>query len=165
MVETQVFSLDRASYVKIYRGEHYKSMKKNLYFYLLIILFVIGISFYGFIKSGTLEVFVSWVPFLIIFSIFLVFLYWLFPVYLFNNKENRYSFTNRRYRFFEDKLQIETEEGVAATIPYGVIVKRNIGKDYFAFWETALTAYFVPFDAFESKSDVEFVKNYLRKYV
>ena len=158
MVETKEFALSLPSYVKIYRGEQTKSIRKSILFYLLVCIFVIGISIYGYLKSGTWEILMSWIPFLIIYGLFLFFMYWFLPIHLYKNKDNKYSFTNRKYRFLDDKLELETGEGVNAEIPYCVLVKKNIGKDYFAFWETSITAHMIPFVAFQSESDIETVE-------
>jgi len=163
MVETKIFSLDLSTYTRMYRGEQSQSLKKNVLFFILVLVFVVGISIYGYIKVGTLDVFFSWVPLIMIYSVILVLMHWLFPVYLYKNKENRFSFTNREYRFHEEELEIATEEGVISRMPYEVFVKKNIGKDYFALWESALTAHMIPFDAFETKEDIEYVEKVIAK--
>lgn len=160
MVETKEFSLNCAQYVKTVSAE---SMKKTFFYFILAILFVIGIGIYGYKCEGTLRVFYSWIPFLVIYGFLLFFSLVLFPIYMYKQKENTYSFTNRKYKFYDERLEVETEEGALATIPYKVIVKRRAGKDYFAFWETSLTAHIIPFDAFKSTKDVQFIKDLLIK--
>ncbi len=158
MVETKDYVLDSASYLKIYRSESLKTLKKMLLYFMFLVLFVIGISIYGYIKLGNLEIFKSWVPLLLIFSIFFVYVYWICPIVIYKNKDNKHSFTNRKFWFFDEKLEYETEEGYKCTIPYSVIVKNNVGKNYFALWESSLTAHMIPFSAFKSDGDIEFVK-------
>ena len=158
MVETNEFTLSLPSYAKMYRRENVKSIRRSIFFYLLACIFIIGISIYGYLKSGTWEVLMSWIPFLIFYGLFLFFIYWHSPIHYYKNKDNKYSFTSRKYIFLEDKLELETGEGVNAKIPYSVLAKKSIGKDYFAFWETSITAYLIPFVAFESESDIETVK-------
>lgn len=128
---------------------------------MLVILFVFGIGIYGYKIEGTLKVFYSWIPFVLIYGFFLLYVFVFFPIHMYRKKENTYSFTNRKYKFHDEKLEVETEEGAFSTIPYKIIVKRNAGKDYFAFWETSLTAHIIPFDAFKSTADAKFIKKLL----
>ena len=161
MIETKVFSLDLNTYSRIYRSEQSQSMKKSVFIFLLVLMFISGISIYGYMNTGTLDILISWVPLIIMYCLFFVFLYWALPVWMYKNKENRYSFTNRIYRFGEEKLVVESDEGVVAEIPYKVIVKNNTGKYYFALWESSLTAYMIPFEAFKSEEDIQSTKRIL----
>lgn len=166
MVETKAFALSLSSYVKIYRDEQSKFIRTSILFYLGLFIFAIGVSIYGNIKLGTWETLIPWIPLLIIYGLFLFFIFWFFPIYLYKNKDNKYTFTSRKYRFLEDKLELETAEGVNAEMPYSVLIKKNMGKDYFAFWETSVTAHLIPFEAFESKLDIKAIEKLIeQKYV
>ena len=65
-------------------------------------------------------------------------------------------------RFYEDRLETESDDGSTTSIPYNSFIKHNIGNNYLAIWESSLVATMVPFDAFKSQEDfnqaVEYVK-------
>jgi hypothetical protein len=120
---------------------------------LVVALIVTGLSIIEYLNSDEHQIVKSWLPFFgLIFALYW-YLYWLIPIAYFRNKLNRNSFSKRVHRFFEDRLETESEDGSTTIIPYNSFVKHNIGSNYLAFWESSLVAQIVPYEAFESQED------------
>lgn len=163
MIETKLYTLNSKTYLRIYRDINANSRKKALITFSVVVLIVAGLSIYDHQNCGGYQVLKSWLPFLGFLSALYLYLYWLFPIRYFRSKLNKNYFSTRVNRFFEDRLETESNDGSTTSVPYNSFVKHKIGDNYLAFWESSLVAHVVPSEAFESQGDFIAAAEYVRR--
>jgi len=164
MIATKSYAIDPRTYHKIYLAINADKRKKHKILIFIAVLGVAGLSVYTQLKYGVgFEVLKSWLPFLGLLFVWYWFLFWFFPKSFFRNKQNRNCFSKRVHRFYEDRLEMESDDGSVRITPYTSFAKYKIGSNYFAFWESSLLAYEIPFAAFESEEDANRAADHVKR--
>ncbi len=163
MISTESYKLDKKMFQMVYGQELYRRIKPMYWFMVFAIL---GITIYvltSYLANGSIRELIAWGPFGILLIIWCLSITKFFPLNVYNNKKNKNLFNKRKFEFHQDRLEFTTENGTYVKLPYTEIIQFSESNKCFSFWENVSSVHIVPFSSFNSSSDVEVVRGYIKK--
>jgi hypothetical protein len=164
-ISTKDFSLSEKRFSDVVRRELVLKNRILTYGTGLIIAVIAGLCVWGYSRGIGGQIFMAWLPMLIIVAAWWFWLLWGMQWYSFRHQLNQGGFTRRRYVFHGDYLVLETEDGVYLKAPYRHFPRIRLGPDYVMLQETMATFHVLPMEFFETTSDAQEVRGRLESFV
>ena len=160
-ISTKEFSLSEDRFAYVARRELVLKNRILTYGTGLLVAVIVGLCTWGYSRGVGGEIFMAWLPMLVILAAWWFWLLWGMPWYSFRHRLNQGGFSRRRYVFHDDHLVLETNDGVYLKAPYRHFPRIALGPDYVMFQETMATFHVLPMEIFETQSDAQAVRGRL----